>query len=77
MVKKLFVLLILFALGFGVYKVFFPKHETVADICIKVANDAFKEKHNRVPAKNDFIDDQVIQNDWYPVFEKCLNKNQQ
>lgn len=76
MIKKVAVLILVGVLIFGVYKTFFTVDETTAEMCMKVADKSFKEKHGHVPSRDDFIDDTVIQNDWYPAFEKCLDENQ-
>lgn len=76
MIKKTLIVVLVGVLGFGVYKTFFTGNETVADMCIKVANKSFKEKYGRVPSRDDFVDESIIQKDWYPIFEKCLDENQ-
>ncbi|MBN1168340.1 hypothetical protein JXA63_00460 [Candidatus Woesebacteria bacterium] len=76
MFKKLLILIVIVAVSFGVYKIFFQKQDSVADMCIKVADEAFEKVHGRVPARDDFVDDTNIKNDWYPAFEKCLDENQ-
>jgi hypothetical protein len=58
------------------YNIIFAGEETTAEMCIKVADTTFKEIHGRVPSRDDFVDETIIQKDWYPVFEKCLDENQ-
>ena len=70
------ILIIVAAVSFGVYKIYFQKDETVADMCIQQADEVFEKVYGRVPTRDDFVDDTNIQKDWYPVFERCLNEKQ-
>lgn len=74
--KKTLALVLFIIAAFATYNILFAGEETAADMCKKVADKKFEEIHGRLPDRGDFVDESGIQNDWYPVFESCLDENQ-
>lgn len=73
--KRTALILLIMTVSVVGYKIIFADEKTPADICKVVADEKFQQKHGRVPSREDFLDENEIQNDWYPVFEKCLDDN--